>query len=297
MRVMLMDQRTQRNHPFTIPKPLLLQKLRSYLDIDIGFGDLSSGVIPSDAIRSAKILAKSEGILAGAEEACLLFEDLGLTVTQEKFDGEPITLGEKIFLIEGNLRNILMIERTALDFLMKLSSIATSTHDLVLQIRNANLNTILATTRKVTPGFGWFEKKAVFFGGGDTHRWNLSDMVMFKDTHLAYYHGDVSQLLHDAKKTISFSKKIEIEIEQVEDIGPAITGGADIIMLDNMTPEEIQKALSSIEINRDRVLFEASGNITVENIMAYARSGVDIISTSSTVLRPQKFMDFSLRLI
>lgn len=284
------------NHPFTIPKPLLLQKLRHYLNIDIGFGDLSSGLIPTNTIRSARIFAKSDGIVAGAEEARLMFEDLGVQVDQEKFDGDSISNGETVFQIEGNLRNILMIERTALDFLMILSSIATSTHDLVSQVRAAQLNTIIATTRKVTPGFGWFEKKAVYFGGGDTHRWNLSDMVMFKDTHLAFYNGNVSLLLQDAKKTISFSKKIEIELEKPEDIKPAIDGGADIIMLDNMTPMEIQKALSSIKLEHEQVLFEASGNITPSTILEYALSGVDIISTSSTILQPHKHLDYSLRL-
>ncbi|UYP47737.1 hypothetical protein NEF87_004022 [Candidatus Lokiarchaeum ossiferum] len=285
------------NHPFSIPKPLLLQKLRNYLNIDIGFGDLSSGLIPADSLRSARIFAKSSGIVAGAEEARLLFEDLGVQVVQEKYDGESISKGENVFQIEGNLRNILMIERTALDFLMILSSIATSTHDLVSKVRAAQFPTIIATTRKVTPGFGWFEKKAVFFGGGDTHRWNLSDMVMFKDTHLAFYGGDVSRLLLDAKKTISFSKKIEIELENSEDIIPAIESGADIIMLDNMSPDEIKKALSSLKIARKGVLFEASGNITPASILEYAQSGVDIISTSSTVLQPHKHLDYSLRLL
>jgi nicotinate-nucleotide pyrophosphorylase (carboxylating) len=179
---------------------------------------------------------------------------------------------------------------------MKLSSIATSTADFVARIRPISPTLRLATTRKTTPGFGWFEKKAVFLGGGDTHRWNLSDMVMFKDTHLKFYDGDPLKLLTAAKKVVSFSKKIEIEIEKPEDIPLAIQGGADIIMLDNMSPSQIQTVLDPLKKHYPHILFEASGNITLENIESYAKSGVDIISTSAVVFYPHKPMDFSLRL-
>ena len=282
-------------HPFALPRAILLQRLRAFLALDVGFGDVSSGMIPATAVGHATIITKSDGILAGAEEAALLFEDNGIEVEQSQYDGSAITSGMTIFQLQGNLRNILMVERTALDFLMKLSAIATSTADYVVRIRPINPTLRLATTRKVTPGFGWFEKKAVYLGGGDTHRWNLSDMVMFKDTHLKFY-GDPIKLLTTAKKMVSFSKKIEIEIEKPEHIPLAIQGGADIIMLDNMTPSQIHAALEPLKKEHPQILFEASGNITLENIESYAKSGVDIISTSATVFYPHKAMDFSLRL-
>ncbi len=281
---------------FSIPKPVLLARLRKYLDSDIGFGDLSSSFIPQNAKGMAKIIAKTPGIVAGSEEATLLFEDVGIKVKQNFNDGEKIQKDDILMELEGNLQNILTIERTALNFLMKLSSIATSTHDFVQLIKNDKLSTKIAATRKTTPGFGWFEKKAVFYGGGDTHRWNLSDMVMFKDTHLKFYNGDIKKLLETARNQISFSKKIEIEIEKTEDILIAVDNGADIIMLDNMSPDQISNALSLIK-DRSHVLFEASGNINEENLLTYAKTGVDIISTSSTILNPHKKMDYSLKLL
>ena len=281
-------------HPFALPKNILLQQLRAFLALDVASGDLSSGMIPP-TVGYATIMTKSDGILAGAEEAALLFEDNDIEVEQISFDGASITSGKTIFRLTGNLRNMLMVERTALDFLIKLSSIATSTADLVARILPINPAIRLATTRKVTPGFGWYEKKGVFLGGGDTHRWNLSDMVMFKDTHLKFY-GNPLKLLTTARQLLSFSKKIEIEIENLEDLDLAIQGGADIIMLDNMTPSQIQSVLEPLKKQHPQILFEASGNITLDNIEAYAQSGVDIISTSAIIFYPHKAMDFSLRL-
>ncbi|MHA1717927.1 MAG: carboxylating nicotinate-nucleotide diphosphorylase [Promethearchaeota archaeon] len=283
---------------FSIPKPILLEQLRRYLDLDIGFGDLSSGFIPKEEIGKAKIISKSHvlGIVAGAEEANLLFEDAGIKVIQHIKDGEKIKKGDILMELEGNLRNVLAVERTALNFLMKLSSIATSTYDLVQKIQNEGLKTKIAATRKTTPGFGWFEKKAVYLGGGDTHRWNLSDMVMFKDTHLKFYKGDIGKLLKSAKNQLSFSKKIEIEIEKAGDIIEAAENGADVIMFDNMSPDQITDSLSLIK-DRSHIIFEASGNIDAENLLDYAKTGVDIISTSSTIFNPQKKMDYSLKLL
>jgi len=281
---------------FTIPKPVLLARLRKYLDMDIGYGDLSSSFIPEGEKGVANIITKTSGIVAGSEEASLLFEDVGIIVKRNFDDGDKIKKGDILMELGGNLQNILTIERTALNFLMKLSSIATSTRDFVQIIKKNKLSTKIAATRKTTPGFGWFEKKAVFYGGGDTHRWNLSDMVMFKDTHLKFFDGDIEKLLKTVKNRLSFSKKIEIEIEKTEDILKAAENGADIIMLDNMSPDQISKALALIK-DRSHILFEASGNINKENLLAYGKSGVDIISTSSTILNPHKKMDYSLKLL
>lgn len=283
-------------HIFAIPQQILKKKIWKYIQEDLEHGDLSSGFIPKDVRSKAKIICKSSGIIAGLEEAKLLFEDAGLTVKTRFQDGDPIEKSKILLSISGKLREILMIERTALNFLMHLSSIASSTYDYVQKIREYSSNVILATTRKVTPGFGWFEKKAVYYGGGDTHRWNLGDMVMFKDTHRTFFHDDLAQLLQSAKQTLSFSKKIELEVESVDDIPIALENGADIIMLDNMSPNLIQKSLSKLKKGAKSVLFEASGNITLENIHLYAQSGIDIISTSAPIFRPHHWMDYSLRL-
>lgn len=286
------------DQPFAVPRAALIERLKHYLDIDIGFGDLTSGVIPSDARSKARIMAKSDGIVAGVEEAKALFEYFDVSVTLQFCDSDTITKGQSLMELEGPTRNMLIIERTALDFLMKLSSIATSTYEMVSEIRKHKYATILATTRKVTPGFGWFEKKAVAIGGGDPHRWNLSDMVLLKNTHLKYYRGNIEQMIAKAKVNAGFSKKIEIEIEQPADISRAIKAGADIIMVDNMTPEEITKLITNAkeEFPHTHVMFEASGNITHDNYLKYAATGVDVISTSELILHPPKHMDYSLRL-
>jgi nicotinate-nucleotide pyrophosphorylase (carboxylating) len=285
------------SHPFALPKILLKQRLLPFLEQDLGFGDISSGIIPSDAIGTAKIRAKSDGILAGAEEAALLFEMAEVDVISGKSDGQVVKMGDIIFELNGKIRNILMIERTALNFLMKLSSIASSTSQMVNSLRKKGFSTIVATTRKVTPGLGWFEKKAVYLGGGDTHRWNLSDMVMLKDTHLKYFHGDLTKMIQTTKTKIGFTKKIEVEVEKSEDVEKVIFAGADIVMLDNMTPDLIQKTLQLLKTRIElKVLFEASGNITSKNVLEYAQTGVNIISTSALIFHPHIVMDFSLRL-
>ena len=281
--------------PYPIPKSLILTKLRHFLQDDIGFGDITSGLISTDDTGTAIIRAKSEGVIAGLDEVNLLCEDNQISIQLHKMDGDGVNPGDIIAELQGNLRNILMIERTMLNFLMKLSAIATSTHDLVNQVRSRGLNTIIAATRKTTPGFAYFEKKAVYLGGGDPHRWNLSDMVLLKDTHLKYYHGNITRLLDAAHKQISFSKKIELEIENPGDLATAIANGADIIMLDNMTPSQVENALKSTKIPA-HVLIEVSGNITPTNLLEYAQTGVNIISTSAIIFHPHKMVDFSLRL-
>lgn len=268
-----------------------------FLEEDLGFGDISSGILPSDAFGSAKIRSKTEGILAGAEEAALLFEMAEVNVKSSKLDGQIVKPGDTIFELSGKIQDILMIERTALNFLMKLASIASSTAQMVNTLRKKGVKTIIASTRKVTPGFGWFEKKAIYLGGGDTHRWNLSDMVMLKDTHLKYFQGDLVTMIQKTKAKIGFTKKIEVEVEKSEDVEKAITAGADIIMLDNMAPEIIQKTLQGLKSRKEsHILFEASGNITSKNYLEFAQAGVDILSTSALIFHPHIIMDFSLRL-
>jgi nicotinate-nucleotide pyrophosphorylase (carboxylating) len=282
--------------PLAFPKELILDKLKAFLEMDIGFGDVSSTIIPPDAIADAEITAKSTGVVAGVEEVMLLCHHFGIGVKPIKFDGDRVESNDILFSLNGKVRDILMIERTILNLLMKMSSIATSVAELVVLIQNAGFSTKLAATRKLTPGFGWFEKKAAVLGGGDPHRWNLSDMVMLKDTHLKYYQNDIPKLLKVAKNSSSFSKKIEIEIENPQDLMKAIEAGADIIMFDNFDPKTIKAELARISDKKGHVLFEASGNITHENLVEYAASGVDIISTSQPIFHPHKVMDYSLRL-
>jgi nicotinate-nucleotide pyrophosphorylase (carboxylating) len=200
--------------------------------------------------------------------------------------------------VRGSPQAMLVGERLALNIMMRMSSIATSTRLLVDEARAVAPAVTVAATRKVTPGFGLFEKRAVCLGGGDPHRWTLNGMVMLKDTHLRLYHGDVTALVLDARARTSFATKIEVEVESLEDALRATRAGADIVMLDNMSPTEIAEVVRALQAVglRDRVMLEASGGITGTQIADFARSGVDIISTSEITLAPARRVDYSLKI-
>jgi nicotinate-nucleotide pyrophosphorylase (carboxylating) len=249
----------------------------------------------------AKIVAKSSGIICGVNEIQLLFETVGVETSEAIKDGHKVEKGTVIMRLTGNIQEILMVERTALNILMRMSAIATSTADLVSKIKKVNENARLAATRKTTPGFRWFEKKAVMVGGGDPHRWKLDDMVLIKDTHLDVCNHKIDVLLQKAKNKTSFSKKIEIEVENNEDAIAAATNGADIIMLDNMNPEKVQLVIKNIKEYTSKnkkimPLIEVSGNLTDQNIIDYAKSGVDILSTSQITMFPHLKVDISLKI-
>ena len=155
----------------------------------------------------------------------------------------------------------------------------------------------IACTRKPLPGLRLFEKKAVYLGGGDTHRFSLDDMVLLKSTHLKFYKGNIAKLLRDVRSRVSFTKKIEIEIENINDVLIAVKNKADILMLDNMNPDKVQDAINLLkqEKLRNQVIIEISGNITTENIFDYLISEPNIISTSVLTQKPTEFVDYSLR--
>ncbi|MBY8981915.1 MAG: carboxylating nicotinate-nucleotide diphosphorylase, partial [Candidatus Lokiarchaeota archaeon] len=187
--------------------------LKNFLEEDCYFNDISSEVIPEDHTISAKIISKSSGYISGLEEINLLFNLLNIKVKLYKKDGERINLGDIIVTLEGNIRNILLGERLALNLLTHMSSITTTTKKFLNIINESGKNIILACTRKTLPGLRIFQKKAVKIGGGDTHRFSLDDMILLKDTHLKYYNGNIEKLLKVVKEKASFTKKIEIEIE------------------------------------------------------------------------------------
>ena len=187
--------------------------------------------------------------------------------------------GDVILELSGNARTILTLERTALNLLMRMCGVATATNRVVVKVREVNPKIRIAGTRKTMPALKRFDKLAIAIGGGDTHRYSLDDMVMIKDNHIAVV-GSVKDALAIAKENISFSKKIEIEVETKEDAIIAAEGGADIVMFDNMGFEESQEALKLLEEKnlRDRVLIEFSGDVNEDNILDYALLDVDIIS-------------------
>lgn len=269
--------------------------LRQMLFEDIGFEDITTNALISKDLKvKGQIIANEEGIIAGVNVLRDLFEEFKVNCDINKKDGDLVNVNDVIMELDGNARCILTLERTALNLLMRMSGIATLTFNTLKKIREVNDNIILACTRKTTPGLAAFEKSAVKIGGGDTHRFRLDDCVLIKDNHIQIV-GSVEKALDKAKKNVSFTKKIEIEVENLQDTLKALN--ADIIMLDNMDPEMIKDIISYLESNNLRNnLIEASGGINPDNILEYAKTGVDIIS-AGYLTHSAKSLDLSLEIM
>jgi nicotinate-nucleotide pyrophosphorylase (carboxylating) len=281
-------------------KIVIEKRLRKFLQEDCNFWDVSAICIPEDASVTAKIVAKSKGYVSGLHELQILYNILNVSTSYFIKDGDAFKEGDIIAELVGNARDILMGERTGLNLITHMSSITTTTRKYEDIIKNAGKNVKIACTRKTLPGLRIFEKRAVDLAGdlADTHRFSLDDMILLKDTHLKYYNGDVEKLLRDVKKKASFSKKIEIEIEKVDDVLIAAKNGADIIMLDNMTPDQVKRAIELLKKNnlRKEVLIEVSGGVNSENINGYLTlDAPDIISSSELTQFPSEQVDLSLR--
>ena len=269
--------------------------IRYMLREDEGFGDITSNsLIPENKIFYAKLISKDDGILAGIEIIKDMFMEYGIKILSSKNDGDEISKGDVLLEVEGNARKILLLERTALNLLMRMSGVATVTNRIVTKVNAVNPKIRVAGTRKTAPALQKFDKLAIAIGGGDPHRSALDDMVLIKDNHIAVV-GSVKEALELAKCNVSFSKKIEIEVESVEDAVIACENGADIVMFDNMSPEEAKITLDALEEKdlRKDVLIEISGGITEENILDYAPLDVDIISLGS-ITHQASSLNFSL---
>ncbi len=276
---------------------LIEDKLRKFLVEDNNFIDISSKSIPFKSQTSAKIYAKSNGYVSGLEEMQILFDILKVQVNLKKSDGSQVFNGEVLAELRGSTRAILLGERLALNLMTHMSAITTSTRKFGDIIRESGKPIKIACTRKTLPGLRIFEKKAVDLGKGDTHRFSLDDMVLLKDTHLRFYKGDLASLIMETRKNTSFTKKIEVEVEKINDVVIAAENGADIIMLDNMSPELVREAIDILKEKdlRSKVLIEVSGNITLDNIVSYLPYEPDVISTSIITQKPLEFVDFSLK--
>lgn len=269
--------------------------IKFMLKEDEGFGDITSNaLIPEDKTFYAKLVSKDDGILAGIEVIKGMFEEYGIDILSSMDDGDKIKKGNILLELEGNARKILLLERTALNLLMRMSGVATKTNRIVKSVNEINDKIRVAGTRKTAPALQKFDKMAISIGGGDPHRSALDDMVLIKDNHIAVV-GSVEEALKRAKKNVSFSKKIEIEVENAEDAVIAAENGADIIMFDNMSPKEAQDTLDILIENglRENVLIEISGGITEDNILDYAPLDVDIISLGSLTHQASS-LNFSL---
>jgi len=259
---------------------LVDEKVREFLLEDLGFGDITTdSIISEDLQTEATVFCKEDAVVAGLEEASKVFTILGCTVKLLKEDGASVRAGTPVMQISGSGKAILKGERTALNILVRMSGIATATQKALAEARKVSSRVRVACTRKTAPGLSCFDKKAVELGGGDTHRFRLDDCVLIKDNHLKLV-GSVKEAVQRAKERVSFTKKVEVEVETLNQAIEAVEAGADMVMLDNMQPMEILGVLKELERKklREKVLVEASGRITEENIKEYAKTGVDILS-------------------
>jgi len=263
-----------------IPRKVLEEKLRQLLVDDVGQGDVTTAaLVSSDLTVEAEVVSKEAGVAAGIEETVILAESLGLSIRVLVSDGEETKKGQVMLKIFGDARTILSAERTMLNLISRMSGIATATRRLVEKVRKAQLDTRIAATRKTAPGLLYFDKKAVFVGGGDPHRLHLDDMVLIKDNHLAVSEN-IETAVQLAKQNASFTRKIEVEVTKVADALKAAKAGADVIMLDNFSPKLIRETIGLLKEAgfHEKILLEASGGITQENLLEYAQTQVNIIS-------------------
>lgn len=280
-----------------VPRSILEEKLRQILADDIGLGDITAqAVIPKNLAVKAIVIAKEEGVVAGIEEATVLAKFLGLQVTAKSADGDTVKDRQVLMEISGDARTVLAVERTMLNLLSRMSGISTATRTLSGKLEKAGFKTKIAATRKSAPGLLYFDKKAVVVGGGDPHRLHLDDMVLIKDNHIAIV-GSVEEAVQRAKANVSFSKKIEVEVTKPQDAVKAAKAGADIIMLDNVSPKQTVEASELLrEAGFGEVLLEVSGGITAQTLLDYAAAKVDIISVGE-LTHSVKALDISLEIV
>lgn len=267
------------------------QLLRMALQEDITSEDVSTNaVMPTATKGSVDLIAKEDGVVAGLDIYARVF-----TILDEKTeidfrckDGDEVKKGELMATVTGDIRVLLSGERVALNYLQRMSGIATYTRQVAKLLEGSNVT--LLDTRKTTPNCRVFEKYAVRVGGGCNHRYNLSDGVLLKDNHIGAA-GSVTKAVQMAKAYAPFVRKIEIEVETLDQVEEAVEAGADIIMLDNMTPEVMKQAVELID---GRAQTECSGNITKENIQKIREIGVDFVS-SGALTHSAPILDISMK--
>lgn len=283
--------------PAYLTPEAIKQFIRQALAEDLGEGDHSTlGAVPANQVRTANLLVKDKGILAGVEMAESIFceVDSHLTIIRFKNDGDPIEKGEIAFTVTGNSQSILMAERLVLNCMQRMSGIATYTHKLRHLILGTKAQ--LMDTRKTTPNFRLMEKWAVAIGGGTNHRYALHDMVMLKDNHVDLA-GGIRPAIEQAKKYLQQkgkNLKIEIETRNLKEVEEVLAvGGVDVIMLDNMSLDNLKKAVALIG---NKYKTEASGGITEATLRAVAECGVDYISVGA-LTHSVKSLDLSLKVV
>jgi len=274
---------------------LFAYKLLDALREDDPFWDLTSVIVPNE-YGEACVRVKEDCVVAGMEEVTELLRLLGLEFTVLRGDGNVAKAGDCVLIIRGQKPDLLKVERVVLNVLMRASGIATMTRRILERARSVNPRVRVAATRKTTPFLRYLEKKAVAIGGGDPHRFSLSDAVLIKDNHIRAV-GSLEKAIILARERSPFTVKIEVEVETVEDAIKAAELGVDIIMLDNMKPSDVAKVHEELVRRglRDRIILEASGGINEDNVIEYARY-VDVVSIGA-LTHSYKSIDMSMDLI
>ena len=264
--------------------------VKSALEEDIGFGDITTDyLISDDEMITAFLNTREDGILCGIDIVKRVFKTLSRRIMIESYfeDGDFIKAGDTLAKISGPARFILTGERTALNYIQRLSGIATETDKYQKAIDPYKAS--ITDTRKTTPGFRMFEKYAVKTGGARLHRFNLSDCVMLKDNHIKFA-GSIKEAVAKVRENLSHAHKIEVECDTIEQVKEAIKAKADIIMLDNMNIEQMKEC---VEIIGKKAIIEASGNVSLKTVNEIASTGVNVISSSAIVAKA-KTLDIAL---
>lgn len=271
--------------------------LLNFLREDIGRGDITSNsVLKPNLLASSTILCKDseQAVVAGLREVGIIFELCKCSCTALVNEGSMVSHGNEVMRIKGRARDILRAERTALNLLMRMSGIATETKKFVEVVKKISKDIEIAGTRKTAPGLRSFDKKAIKIGGGKSHRNSLDEMVLIKDNHLVLT-GSIGESISSAKKLVGNNIKVECEVTNLQSAIEAINFGADVIMLDNFSPQEVENATRVLkELGlRQKCLLEISGGISLANVSQFAKSNPDIISVGS-LTHSVKSVDFSL---
>ncbi|WP_280536670.1 carboxylating nicotinate-nucleotide diphosphorylase [Halopenitus sp. POP-27] len=278
--------------------PIERSAVERWLREDVGHHDVTNDV-PGET--SGRLVATEPGVVAGTEAAVAVFEYLGVTVTDCLDAGAPVEPGDVAMSVAGPTEDVLRGERVAANLVGHASGVATRTRRAVETARGVSETVRIAGTRKTTPGLRGLEKRAIAAGGGDTHRLDLSHMAMVKDNHIAEL--GLERAVERVRDRSSFATRIEVEAEDVETARAAALAGADVVLLDNLLPETVERAVSvlgdlasdgSVEVPSDRVLTEASGGITIDDLEAYAATGVDVVSMGS-LTHSASALDYSFR--
>ena len=259
-------------------------------------------MIPKESVSAGTIICKNEDkirstkttIASGLAEAKIIFEICGCKATQLVEDGSVISKGTIVMSVDGASRSILKAERTALNLVMRMSGISTRTRQFIEKLDDLSQVVHIASTRKTAPGLRYFDKKAVVLGGGISHRTRLDQLILIKDNHIAVV-GSVKRAIELAKSSYGSKRKIECEVVDLDGLVEAIRAGADIVMLDNFTPDQVKHSLEKIKEYdlRDKAIIEISGGITYDNIYDFAISRPDVISIGS-LTHSVKSIDYSL---